>query len=93
VTIAGGSSGDLFSSGSHQATRPAGGGSVDLFGRAVVLDGATVDASGKRGGGTAGVSGVVSAANSLVGSNPGDQVGYSGFTALSNGNPAARRLP
>jgi hypothetical protein len=38
------------------------------------------------GSGTAGVSGVVSAANSLVGSSPGDQVGGFGVTALANGN-------
>src|SRR5262249_53725371 len=37
------------------------------------------------GSGTAGVSGPVSAANSLVGTSPGDYVG-SGFTPLSNGN-------
>src|SRR5262249_1500879 len=47
--------------------------------------------SGQRGAvtwgsGTVGVSGAVSDANSLVGSNPGDQVGYFGITALSNGN-------
>src|SRR5439155_924114 len=36
------------------------------------------------GSGTQGVSGVVSEANSLVGSNPGDQVGYA--VPLSNGN-------
>jgi hypothetical protein len=43
------------------------------------------------GSGTAGVSGVVSAANSLVGSNPNDSVGafntvFSGITVLSDGN-------
>jgi hypothetical protein len=38
------------------------------------------------GSGTTGVSGVVSAANSLVGSTEGDQVGIGGVTALSNGN-------
>jgi hypothetical protein len=38
------------------------------------------------GNGTIGVSGTISAANSLVGSNPGDLVGYYGVTALSNGN-------
>jgi hypothetical protein len=38
------------------------------------------------GDGTAGVTGVVSAANSLVGSSPNDSVGYGGVTALSNGN-------
>ncbi len=35
---------------------------------------------------TAGVSGVVSAANSLVGSTAGDAIGSGGVTALSNGN-------
>src|SRR5262249_34648232 len=41
------------------------------------------------GSNTAGVSGVVSADNSLVGLSPGDQVGwadYPGITTLSNGN-------
>jgi hypothetical protein len=38
------------------------------------------------GGGTAGVTGPVSAANSLVGPNPGDRVGSGGVTALGNGN-------
>src|SRR5262249_14417257 len=38
------------------------------------------------GSGTAGVSGVVSAANSLVGSSAIDQVGSGGVTALTNGN-------
>ncbi len=38
------------------------------------------------GSGTSGVSGVVSASNSLVGSTAGDQVGNAGITALSNGN-------
>jgi hypothetical protein len=38
------------------------------------------------GSGTSGVSGVISAANSLVGSAPGDYVGYYGITYLSNGN-------
>jgi hypothetical protein len=38
------------------------------------------------GSGTAGVVGTISAANSLVGSNANDQVGYLGITALSNGN-------
>jgi len=38
------------------------------------------------GSGTAGVSGVVSAANSLVGSSANDQVGYGGVAALTNGN-------
>jgi hypothetical protein len=38
------------------------------------------------GSGTTGVTGMVSAANSLVGSTPGDQVGSGGITLLSNGN-------
>ena len=38
-------------------------------------------ATGRRG-----ITGAVSAANSLVGSTAGDQVGYDGVTALSNGN-------
>jgi autotransporter-associated beta strand protein len=39
------------------------------------------------GSGTAGVSGTISAANSLIGSSAGDQVGnVGGITALSNGN-------
>jgi hypothetical protein len=36
--------------------------------------------------GTVGISGTVSAANSLVGSHDNDRVGYSGVVALSNGN-------
>src|SRR5207253_6865587 len=36
--------------------------------------------------GSAAITGSVSAANSLVGSNPGDQVGSSDIVALSNGN-------
>lgn len=38
------------------------------------------------GSGTIGVAGVVSSTNSLVGSSINDQVGFSGVTALSNGN-------
>ena len=38
------------------------------------------------GSGTAGVSGVISATNSLVGSTSGDRVGSDGITTLSNGN-------
>ncbi|WP_417385744.1 hypothetical protein [Gimesia sp.] len=38
------------------------------------------------GNGTTGINGVVSAANSLVGSTSGDLVGISGVTALANGN-------
>ena len=38
------------------------------------------------GSGTTGVSGVISAANSLVGGTQGNQIGYGGITELSNGN-------
>ena len=38
------------------------------------------------GSGTAGVTGAVSSANSLVGTTAGDQVGSFGTTALSDGN-------
>jgi hypothetical protein len=38
------------------------------------------------GNGSTGTSGMISAANSLIGSNPGDQVAFLGVTALSNGN-------
>ena len=44
------------------------------------------------GNGTSGVTGVVSAANSLVGSSTGDKVGASGVTALSNGSYVVRSL-
>jgi hypothetical protein len=50
VTIDGGATGRLFSSGAFHATGWVGG-SVGLFGREVVLDGATVNASGEMGGG------------------------------------------
>jgi hypothetical protein len=50
-------------------------------------NGAAADAGAVTwGSGAAGVRGVVSAANSLVGSTGGDQIGSSGVTALSNGN-------
>ncbi len=42
------------------------------------------------GNGTTGVVGVVSAANSLVGSSPSDSVGATGITALNNGNYVVR---
>ena len=42
------------------------------------------------GSGATGVSGVVSATNSLVGSTAGDWVGFGGVTALSNGNYVVR---
>jgi hypothetical protein len=38
------------------------------------------------GSGTSGVSGIVSSGNSLVGTKAGDLVGFSGVTALNNGN-------
>ena len=38
------------------------------------------------GGGTTGISGTISATNSLIGSNPSDYVSVGGVTALSNGN-------
>jgi hypothetical protein len=50
-------------------------------------NGAITDAGAATfGSGTSGISGVVSAANSLVGSSASDQVGSFGVTALSNGN-------
>ncbi len=44
------------------------------------------------GSGTTGVSGAVSAANSLVGTTAGDFVGSSGITVLSNGNYLVRSI-
>ena len=50
-------------------------------------NGAVIDAGAATwGNGTTGVSGVISAANSLVGSTFSDQVGSGGVTALSSGN-------
>ena len=50
-------------------------------------NGAAADAGAVTwGSGTAGVSGAVSATNSLVGSTANDCVGDGGVTALSNGN-------
>lgn len=50
-------------------------------------NGTTVDAGAVTfGSGTSGVSGAISAVNSLVGSSELDQVGRDGVTALSNGN-------
>ncbi|MGH7200903.1 MAG: hypothetical protein ACREJB_09880, partial [Planctomycetaceae bacterium] len=50
-------------------------------------NGAATDAGAATfGNGTGGTSGAVSAANSLVGSTAGDNVGFDGVTALSNGN-------
>jgi hypothetical protein len=52
---------------------------------------AIVDAGAATwGNGTSGVNGVISAANSLVGSTASDQVGIGGVTALSNGNYVVR---
>lgn len=42
------------------------------------------------GNGAAGITGVVSTSNSLIGSTDSDQVGYGGVTALSNGNYVVR---
>ena len=66
LTIDGGSTGHLFSSGRHVATGSVGG-AVDLFGRDIVLDGATVDASGEMGGGTVRLGGDVQGDNPGVG--------------------------
>jgi len=50
-------------------------------------NGATANAGAVTfGSGTRGITGVVSPANSLVGSTTGDEVGVSGVTALTNGN-------
>ena len=57
-----------------------------------VCPSATVAGSVTWGSGTTGVTGVVSAANSLVGSTVGDYVGNSGVTALSNGNYLVRSV-
>src|SRR5207245_3081671 len=56
LTIDGGSTGHLFSSGRHLATGSVGG-AVDLFGRDVVLGGAMIDASGEAGGGSVRIGG------------------------------------
>ncbi len=65
VLISGGSTGHLFSSGRQQATGGVGG-SVDLLGRKVVLDGGTVDASGENGGGSIRVGGDFHGGNPAV---------------------------
>ena len=55
--------------------------------RSLNWDGAVADEGAVTwGSGTTGISGAVSAANSLVGSTLNDQVGNGGVTALSNGN-------
>jgi hypothetical protein len=56
VTLDGGGTGHLFSSGRHEATGAVGG-QVDLFGRDIELVGATVDASGQAGGGVVHIGG------------------------------------
>src|SRR5262249_42055744 len=43
------------------------------------------------GSGTAGIAGTISAANSLIGTNPNDRVGFAGVTALANGHYVVRR--
>jgi hypothetical protein len=54
-------------------------------------NGAIADAGAATfGSGTSGISGVVSSANSLVGSTANDQIGSAGVTALSNGNYVVR---
>jgi hypothetical protein len=54
-------------------------------------NGAAADAGAVTwGSGTTGITGIVSDANSLVGSTTGDQVGDGGVTALTNGNYVVR---
>jgi hypothetical protein len=65
LTIDGGATGHLFSSGRLRATGAAGG-AVDLLGRAVVLDGAAVDASGGAGGGSVRLGGDYQGSNPTV---------------------------
>jgi len=56
-------------------------------------NGAAADAGAVTwGSGTSGVTGAVSAFNSLVGSAAGDRVGYYGVTALANGNYVVRSI-
>ena len=66
LTIDGGTMGHLFSSGRHQATGSVGG-AVALFGRDVVLAGATVDASGATGGGSVRLGGDMQGGDPAVG--------------------------
>jgi hypothetical protein len=67
LTIDGGSTGRLFSSGRQQATGTVGG-AVDLFSRDIVLAAATVDASGAAGGGSVRLGGDVQGRDPAVGS-------------------------
>jgi hypothetical protein len=64
VTVDGGSTGRLYSSGGHLVTGLVGG-AVDLVGRQVVLSAATVDASGQSGGGSVQIGGVVHEGNAV----------------------------
>ena len=66
LTIDGGNTGHLFTSGRHQATGSVGG-VVDLFGQDIVLDGATIDASGETGGGSVRLGGDVQSGDPAVG--------------------------
>ncbi|MBO2007713.1 T9SS type A sorting domain-containing protein [Hymenobacter negativus] len=80
--------------GTHNLDRVGEGGVVGLAGGQYVVSSPSWDNGGTAdvgavtwlAGGQASVSGVVSAANSLVGTTAGDQVGYSGVVALPNGH-------
>jgi hypothetical protein len=62
-----------------------------VVGSSIWDSGATADAGAVTfASGTSGISGVVSPANSLVGSAASDQIGNAGVTALSNGNYVVR---
>ena len=65
LTITGGTTGRLYTSGTHQATGTVGG-TIDLLGREVVLNGATVDASGENGGGLVRIGGDFQGKNPAV---------------------------
>ncbi|HEX8504749.1 MAG TPA: T9SS type A sorting domain-containing protein, partial [Hymenobacter sp.] len=80
--------------GTHDRDRVGEGGAVGLAGGQYVVsspnwdNGGTADVGAVTwlAGGQASVSGVVSAANSLVGTSAGDRVGSTGVTALANGH-------
>lgn len=57
VTVAGGATGRLFASGSQRAMGSTAGGIIDLFGKDVLLVGASIDASGSSGGGAVRIGG------------------------------------
>jgi hypothetical protein len=91
VYLFNGSTGALISSikGTSGGDRVGSGGVTALAGGNFVIS--SPDWSAKRGAatwgsGTTGVSGVVSSANSLVGSVPNDAVSFDGITPLANGN-------